>query len=69
MYYFSLLSLFNLRVVNHAHVYDDGCMSEHLHCQVYHKGVGKKGPNNVASLIVKMLQQLNILCDDSVGSE
>jgi hypothetical protein len=36
---------------------------------MYHKGVGKKGPNNVASLIVKTLRQLNILCNDSVGSD
>jgi hypothetical protein len=68
-YYFSPLSVFNLGVVNHAHVYEDGRVSEHLHCHVYHKGVGKKGPNNVASLIIKMLQQLNILRDDSVGGE
>jgi hypothetical protein len=54
-YYFSPLSIFNLGVVNHAHVYDDGCMSERLHCHMYHKGVGKKGANNVASLIIKIL--------------
>ena len=68
-YYFSLLSIFILGVVNHAHVYNDGRVSEHLHCHVYHKGVGKKGANNVASLIVKTLQQLNILRNDSVGGE
>ena len=68
-YYFSPLSVFNLGVVNHARAYNDGCVSEHLHCHVYHKGVGKKGANNVASLIIKTLRQLNILRDDSVGSE
>ncbi len=36
---------------------------------VYHEGVGKKGTNNVAFHIVKTLQQLNILCKNSVGSE
>jgi hypothetical protein len=68
-YYFSPLSIFDLGVVNHAYVYDDGHVSEHLHCQVYHEGVGKKGANNVASLIVKALRQLNLLREDSVGGE
>ncbi len=68
-YFFSPLSVFNLGVINHAHVYNDGRVSEHMHCDVYHKGVGKKGANNVASLILKMLQQLNILHNDSVGGE
>ena len=52
-YYYSPLSIYNLGVVNHAHVYDNGRVTEHLHAHVYHKGVGKKGANNVASLIVK----------------
>jgi hypothetical protein len=68
-YYFSLLSIFILGVVNHAHVYNDGRVSEHLHCHVYHKRVGKKGTNNVASLIVKMLRQLNLLCEELVSGE
>jgi len=33
------------------------------------EGVAKKGANNVALLIVKKLQQLNLLQDDSAGSE
>ncbi len=68
-YYFSPLSIFYLGVVNHAHVYNDGCVSKHLHCHLYHVGVGKKGANNVASLIVKTLGQLNLLRKDSVGGE
>jgi hypothetical protein len=56
MYYFSPMSIYNLGVVNHAHIYDDGWISEHLHCHVYTKGIGKKGANNVVSLIMKMLQ-------------
>ncbi len=68
-YYFSPLSVYNLGVVNHTHIYDDGQVSEHLHCCVYTEGVGKKGANNVASLIMKMLQKLNLLCEDSVGSK
>jgi hypothetical protein len=68
-YYFSPLSVYNLGVVNHAHIYDDGHISEHLHAHVYHEGVGKKGMNNVASLIIKTLQKLNIFHKDSVGGE
>jgi hypothetical protein len=60
------MSVYNLGVVNHAHVYNDGQVSEHLHCHVYTEGVGKKGANNVALLIMKMLQKLNLLCKDSV---
>ncbi len=35
----------------------------------YTEGVGKKGAYNVASLIMKTLQKLNLLCKDSVGGE
>ena len=69
-YYFSPQSIYNLGVVDHAHIYDDGRVSEHLHCHVYTEGIGKKGgANNVALLIMKTLQKLNLLCKDSVGSE
>jgi hypothetical protein len=40
-----------------------------MHCHVYHEGVGKKGANNVASLIAKTLRGLNLLREDSVGGE
>ena len=40
-----------------------------MHCHVYHKGVGKKGANNVSSLIMKTLRGLNLLRKDSVGGE
>jgi hypothetical protein len=36
---------------------------------VYHKGVGKKGANNVVSLIVKTLRRLNLLRKDIAGGE
>ncbi len=39
-YYFSPMSFYNLGVVDHAHVYDDGWVSEHLHCHVYTEGIG-----------------------------
>ncbi len=47
-YYFSPLSIYNLGVVDHTHIYNDGWVSEHLYCHVYTDGIGKKGANNVA---------------------
>ena len=60
-YYFSPLSMYNLGMVNHAHKYDAGNVSEHMYAHVYYEGIGKKGANNVALLIVKTLQRLNLL--------
>jgi hypothetical protein len=40
-----------------------------MHCHVYHEGVGKKGANNVASLIMKTLRGLNLFREDLVGGE
>jgi hypothetical protein len=68
-YYNSPLSVYNLRIVDHAHRYNNGWVSEHLHCHVYHEGVGKKGANNVASLIMKTLRELQLLHEDLVGGE
>jgi hypothetical protein len=39
-----------------------------MHAHVYHEGVEKKGANNVLSLIIKTLCQLNLFCD-TVGGE
>jgi hypothetical protein len=50
-------------MVDHAHVYNDGRISEHMHCHVYKEGVAKQSTNNVALLIVKRLRQLNLLRD------
>ncbi len=68
-YYFSPMSVYNLGVVDHAHVYDDGWVGEHLHYHVYTEGISKKGANNVASLIMKLLHKLNLLREDSVGGK
>ena len=54
-YYYSPLSIYNLGVVDHAHDYGNGEVKERMYAHVYHEGVGKKGANNVASLIVKTL--------------
>jgi len=63
------LSVYNLGVVNHGHTYEDGQVGAHMYAHVYHEGVGKKGANNVSSLIVKTLQLLNLLRDDEAGFE
>ncbi len=68
-YYFSPTGINNLGVVNHAHVNGNGTVSKHMYCHVYHKGIGKKGANNVALLIVKTLQQLNLLLNDSASGK
>ena len=38
-----------------------------LSAYVYDEGVGKKGGNNVASLLVKELQRLNIMIQNETG--
>ena len=68
-YYYSPLSVYNLGMVDHAYEYDDGTISEHMFAHVYNEGVGKKGANNVASLIVKTLHQQGRLQKDCAGGE
>ena len=55
-YYFSPVVVYNLGVVHHAHMYNNGTIGKHIYAYVYNEALGKKGANNVASLIVKMLQ-------------
>ena len=52
-YYFSPLTVNNCGVVDHAHTYPDGKVSEHMHAHVYTEDIGKKGSNNVVSLMDK----------------
>jgi len=70
-YYFSPLAVYNLGVVNTAHVanneYDKPY--EHLHAHVYHRGQGQKGGNNVASLIIKTLTNEGIMKEGEIGGE
>ena len=51
VYYFSPLAVHNLGVVKHGHRYPDGKVGEHMHMHVYHEDVGRKGSNDVSSLI------------------
>ena len=66
-YYYSPLSVSNFGFVDVAHINEEGKAEEHCHAHVYHSGVGKKGADNVASLILKTLKKLNLLRDDEPG--
>jgi hypothetical protein len=66
-YYFSPLGVYNLGVVNEAHKYSEEDVREHLYAHVYHEGTGKKGSNNVASLIMKTLKHMGILDETKIG--
>ena len=62
-YYLSPNSVYVFGMVNMAHKYNDVVQSvgEHLYTHVYFEKEGDKGSNNVASLIMKTLTNLNIL--------
>ena len=55
--------------MNHSHKYPNGEVKAHLHAYVYHEGVGQKGANNVASLIMKTLVEIGIVREDEIGGE
>jgi hypothetical protein len=63
-YYYTPLTIFNLGVVDVSH--PDG---EHLYCHLYKEGDGKKGGENVASLLMKSLRHLNVLQEGCRGKE
>jgi hypothetical protein len=62
-YYLSPTSVvvFGMVDMTHAYHYVYEMISEHLHTQVYPEKVGDMGSNNVASLIMKTLSQLDAL--------
>ena len=69
-YYYFPFTVYNLGVVNTAEVLsDDMEPEEHLHAHVYHQGVASKGGNNVASLLIHTLKQLNIMREGEIGGE
>ncbi len=44
-YYFTPMNVYNLGIVNCAHVYNDETEpKDHIHCNVYIEGVASKGP-------------------------
>lgn len=66
-YYYSPLTVNNCGVVDHAHRYPDGKVAEHMHAHVYTEDIGKKGSNNVVSLMDKTFRHDNLLREDECG--
>ena len=62
-YYYSPLSVYCLGIV------DLSGNQWQLYTNLYHKGNDAKGGNNVASLIVKVLKQMELLNEDEKGFE
>ncbi len=57
-YYFTPLSVYNLGIVNCAHVHlGETVPKDHMHYHVYHEGIAIKEASNVASLILKTLRE------------
>eukprot|EP00956_Cyclotella_meneghiniana_P022612 scaffold43028_cov49-Cyclotella_meneghiniana.AAC.2 len=52
-YYWSPLTVNNVGVVDQAYRRKDGSVGAHMHCHVYHEDIGKKGANNIASVIMR----------------
>ena len=68
-YYLSPPTVNCFGVVNHAHKYPNGEIKAHLHAHVYHEGVGKKGANNVASLLIKTFKYLKWMREDETAEK
>jgi hypothetical protein len=68
-YYYSPVSIYNLGVVNQAHLQSNGEAKDLMYCHVYDEGVGSKGGNNVCSLIVKTLEIMELLRENDPGLE
>ena len=56
-------------VVNHGHRYPDGEVGEHMHVHVYHESVGRKGSNDISSLVMKTLRFMNMLRRNDPGGK
>jgi hypothetical protein len=62
-YYFSALK------INVFGIVDCSIFGSKLSAHVYHEGVGKKGGNNVASLLVNEFQRIGIMRQECTGKE
>ena len=51
------------------HVGEDGEIREYSHAHAYHEGIGKKGANNIVSLIMKTLIDQNIIRKGDISGE
>ena len=68
-YYFSLLTVNYLGVVNYDHVQEAGSVNIHMHCHVYKEGGSKKFADNVVSFIIKTLKTANIIQENDRGKK
>ena len=66
IYYYTPLIVYVLGCVDHAHAYSCDDAKAHMHAHVY-DGVGRKGSNNVCSLIMKTHHHMGIIKDDEKG--
>ena len=67
-YYYSPMSIYNLRMVDHAHIYNDRWVKEHLHCHVYNEG-WKKRCKQCGFIDCENAAGTSSLHEDLVGSE
>lgn len=63
-YYLTPLNLFVFGVVDVSYIGLQDEEEDRLYAHLYKEGTGEKGGNNVASLIVKSLKQLNLMQND-----
>ena len=68
-YYYSPLNIYNGGVVDQAFLDENGQITNLLYAHVYHEGEGKKGANNVVSLVNKTLLLKNLLRAGDPGKE
>ncbi len=69
-YYFTPLCVYNLGIVNCAHVHaGETDAKDHMHCHVYWECIVSKGENNVASLILKYLTYAKNIHENEKGGE
>jgi hypothetical protein len=68
-YYYSPLNIYNGGVVDQAFLDENGQITNLLYAHVYHEGEGKKGANNVVSLVYKTLLLKNLLRAGDPGKE
>ncbi len=69
-HYYTPLSVYNLGAVNSAYVHiGEDEQNNHMHCHVYDEGIAGKVSNNVSSVIMKVLDGLDLLKNDDSGGE
>ncbi len=69
-YYYTPMNVYNLGLVNSAHIHDgDEKSKDHIHCHMYDEGIAGNGRNNVASLIMKTLENMHLLKNDGSNGE